>query len=99
MQSDYAPYYRAIKKAAKDLNLDSKLIDSIYRAYCKLIIDKISTLPLKNEDLSEKEFNELQTNINLPSLGKIYTNWQIIKNQKQKIIYVQKTKKNQTVKH
>jgi len=98
MQSNYKSYNKAVKQIAKELNLTPLEVDKIYRAYCKLIVDKISSLPLK-EDMTEDEFNKLQVNINLPSLGKLYTSWQTYKNLKQKKIYVQKTKENKITKH
>ena len=98
MQSNFASYNRAVNKIAKQLELNPIKVDKIYRAYCKLIVDKISSLPLK-EDLTEEEFNKLQVNINLPSLGKLYTSWQTYKNLKQRLIYVQKAKENKAAKH
>lgn len=97
MQSTLSNYNRAVKIIADRLGLPPAKVDKIYRAYCKLIVDKISSLPLK-EDLTEEEFNKLQVNINLPSLGKLYTNWQTYLNLKQKNKYVQKAKENKTVK-
>ena len=98
MQSDLKFYNRAIKKVAEDLGLNPNKVDKVYRAYCKLIVDKISSLPL-TEDLTEEEFNKLQTNINLPSLGKLYVTWQMYKNIKQKYKYVQKAQENKAAKH
>jgi hypothetical protein len=98
MQSNLTSYNRAVDKIAKQLKLNPIKVDKVYRAYCKLIIDKISALPLK-EDLTEEEFNQLQVNVNLPSLGKLYTSWQTYKNLKQKLIYVQKAKENKAAKH
>lgn len=98
MQSNLLYYNKIVKEVSKNLNLDYNKVDKIYRAYCKLIVEKLSSLPLK-EDITEEEFNKLQTNINLPSLGKLYTNWQTILNLKQKNIYVQKAKKNKTTRN
>ena len=79
-------------------DLTPKEVDKVYRAYCRLIKEKIESLPLK-EDLTEEEYSQLQVNINLPSFGKLYTSWQKHKNLKKKLEYVQKTKENQAVKH
>lgn len=98
MQSNLQSYNKAVSKVAKDLGLNPLKVDKVYRAYCKLIVDKLSSLPLK-EDLTEEEFNELQVNVNLPSLGKLYTSWQTYKNLKKKRLYVQKAEENKVVKH
>jgi hypothetical protein len=95
---DYTNYNEAVSKTAKDLGISEKVVDSVYKAYCKLIINKLSTLPLK-EDLTEEEFNKLQTNINLPSLGKIYCTWKTYIGEKKRVEYVQKTEKNKTAKY
>lgn len=98
MQSNLIPYNRAVKIIAEKLGLHYTKVDKVYRAYCKLIVDKIAALPLK-EELTEEEFNKLQVNVNLPSLGKLYTDWQTYLNLKQKKIYVQKAKENKAAKH
>lgn len=98
MQSNLKPYYRAVNQVAENLGLTPIEVDKIYRAYSRLIKEKIESLPLK-EDLTEEEYNQLQVNINLPSFGKLYTSWQKHKNLKKKLDYVQKAKENKTVKH
>ena len=96
--TEYTLYNKAVEKAAKDLNINEKLVDKVYRAYCKLIVDKIASLPLK-EELTKEEFNKLQTSVNLPSLGKIYCGWKNYIGQKQRVKYVQKAKENKVAKH
>ena len=58
MQSNLIPYNRAVKIIAEKLGLHYTKVDKVYRAYCKLIVDKIASLPLK-EELTEEEFNKL----------------------------------------
>ena len=96
--TDYSAYNRAVEKAANDLGFDKKLVDKIYRVYCKLIVDKLASLPLK-KDLTKEQFNELQTSVNLPSIGKIYCDWKNYYGQKQRVKYVQKAKENKAAKH
>ena len=95
---DYTCYNRAVAKAAKDLGINEKVVDSVYKAYCKLIIEKLAELPLK-EGLTEEEFNKLQTSVTFPSIGKFYCSWKnyigTIKHQE----YVQKSKKDKAAKH
>lgn len=62
-------YSEIIEKVSKELGLPEELVDRTYKAYWLHIKNYIQTLPLK-EDISEEDFNKLQTNINVPSLGK-----------------------------
>ena len=98
MQSNLTPYYRAVNQVAENLGLTPKEVDKVYRAYCRLIKEKIESLPLK-EDLTEEEYNQLQVNINLPSFGKLYTSWQKRENLKKRLEYVQKAKENKAAKY
>lgn len=52
------------------MNIPIEVIECAYKMYWKFIKNIIQELPLK-EDLSEKEFNELRTNFNIVSLGKL----------------------------
>lgn len=96
--ADYTNYNNAVNKASKDLGIDEKLVDKVYRAYCKLIISKLSELPLK-DNLTEEEFNKLQTSVNLPSIGKIYCTWKTYSGELKRNQYVQKAKKSKAAKH
>ena len=46
-------------------------MDKTYRAYWKAVKEHIEALPLK-EDLTDEEFEKLQPNVNIPSIGKLY---------------------------
>lgn len=59
-----------IEKVAKDLNLDEEIVDKVYKAYWTFIRTKISELPLK-KDLTKEQFESINTNFNIPSLGKL----------------------------
>ena len=96
--ADYTCYNRAVENAAKDLGLDISLVDSVYRAYCKLIIERLSELPLK-KDLTEEEFNKLQTSVTFPSIGKFYCTWKTYTGELKRREYVQKAKENKAAKH
>lgn len=48
-----------------------KVVDKVYKTYWKVIKQHIVQLPLK-EDLTDEEFQQLQPNVNIPSLGKLY---------------------------
>lgn len=64
-------YNEIIGKVAKELNLPKGVVDKTYRAYWRAVKEHITALPLM-EDLSDEEFSKLQTNVNIPSIGKLY---------------------------
>lgn len=59
-----------VKEVAKQTGIPEADVDKIYKAYWKAVRIKLENLPLK-DNLTEEEFSELRTNINIPSLGKI----------------------------
>lgn len=67
-----------IKRLSEELNLSESTITKAYKAYWQFIRETIIVLPLK-EELTEEEFSRLQTNFNIPNLGKLactYKRWQ-----------------------
>ena len=60
-----------INKVSEELDLPKDLIENTYKAYWNFIKNTIEELPLKTE-LTQKEYNKLKTNINIPSLGKLH---------------------------
>lgn len=64
-------YDEIIKKVAEETGLPKGLVDKTYKSYWKVIRAHISSLPLKG-GLSDEEFMELQPNVNIPSIGKLY---------------------------
>lgn len=58
------------EKVAKELNINSNRVKEVYNAYWKTIKQHIESLPLKTIDIDK--FNELQPNINIYHLGKLY---------------------------
>lgn len=64
-------YKDIIDKVSAQLNLPSEFVEKTYKAYWKFIRNYIENIPLK-QDLTEEEFNKYRTNINIPSLGKLY---------------------------
>lgn len=65
-------YDIAVQKTSEQTGIPIMTIRKWYRAYWKLIKDKIEALPLKDDLLTEEEFNKLNTVFNIPSLGKMY---------------------------
>ena len=60
-----------INKVSEELDLPKDLVENTYKAYWNFIKGTIEELPLKTE-LTQKEYNKLKTNINIPSLGKLH---------------------------
>ena len=63
-------YNNAVSEISKELNLPSKVVDKVFKAYWRFIRETIQKLPLK-DNLSEEQFQQLRTNFNIPSLGKL----------------------------
>lgn len=64
-------YKEIIEEVAEKTGLPKTLVDKTYRGYWKAVREHITSLPLK-KDLTDEEFMELQPNVNIPSLGKLY---------------------------
>ena len=62
-------YSDIISKVSEELNIPRKLVENTYKAYWNFIRVTIEELPLKTE-LTQLEYGNLRTNINIPSLGK-----------------------------
>ncbi len=82
-----------IKIVSLDLNIPEPVIEVVYRTYWKFVRDFFSALPLKELE-TEEEFDALQTSINLPSLGKMYTTWDKIEKYKRRREYADNLFKN-----
>lgn len=64
-------YEQFVTEVAENLSLPKKFVDRVYRSYWRAVREHISSLPLK-EDLTDEEFAQLQPNVNIPSIGKLY---------------------------
>lgn len=62
----------ALKQASRELCVNYRTVEEIYRSYWKFIHDTISDLPLRTEELDN--IDSLTTNFNIPFIGKLYTN-------------------------
>ena len=63
-------YSDIICRVSEELNLPEELIEKVYKAYWNFIRVTIEELPLKTK-LTQLEYRNLRTNINIPSLGKL----------------------------
>lgn len=59
-----------IEKVSVELNLPKELVGNVYKAYWIFIRESIEELPFTS-NLAQTDFTKLQTNINIPSLGKL----------------------------
>lgn len=79
-------YRDIIITVSKELNIPKEVVNRAYKSYWEFIRSTIKSLPLK-DDLSEKEFEELRTNFNIPSLGKLVCTYDKILKLKRKFNY------------
>lgn len=82
-------YREIISKVAESLGLPYYFVDRTYKSYWKVIREHIEELPLK-EDLSDEEFLQLQPNVNIPSLGKLYVTLDRYHGMKKQKEYIEK---------
>lgn len=80
-----------VKKISEELNIPEKTVLFAYTNFWKFIKSKIEDLPLK-EELTEEEFKQLQVSFNLPSLGKLSTNYHRVTGMNKKINNIKKKK-------
>lgn len=75
---------------AKKLNLPVEIVEKTYKAYWQFIRTKIQELPLSEKDITEEQFNELKTNFNIPSLGKLNCTYERYVNIMKNFEYIRK---------
>lgn len=80
-------YDQIIDKVARELNLPRELVKNTYKAYWQFVRDTIQVLPLK-EDIGDEEFLKLNTNFNIPSLGKLTCTIDRYKGMKKRFKYI-----------
>ena len=67
------------KKVADEMNIPISRVEKIHKAFWKEVKEHIASLPLK-EDLDKEYFDSLHPCVNIPSLGKLYINFDKYKN-------------------
>lgn len=87
-------YKEIITKVAEEQNLPYKVVERTYKAFWLFIRTVIQDLPLK-EELTEEEFNQLKTCINVPSLGKLGCTYDRYKGIKKRFQYIKHLKENE----
>lgn len=67
-------YNEIVAQVAGSTGLSKKMVDRIYKLYWRSVREYIKSRTLK-EDLTEEEFIKLKPNVNVPSLGKFYVDF------------------------
>ena len=75
-------YTKVLDQVSNELNLPKDFVDKVYKSYWLSIKEHIQSLPLKDTK-DETVFNNLKININIPSIGKLYTTQERIQNIKE----------------
>lgn len=84
-------YLDIIKRVSDKLNIPEEIVKKTYESYWLYIRNSISELPLK-DNLSEEEFNNLRTNFNIPSIGKLSCSYDRYKAIKERYKHIKRTK-------
>ena len=83
----------AILRASNELGIPSEIVEIVYKAYWQAIKDTIQALPLK-DSLTEEDFTKINTSINIPSIGKLYSSYDRVQGVKERFKYLQKISDN-----
>lgn len=84
-------YDQIFKRISEELSIPIEVVKLAYDSYWEFIRQNIQELPLK-EDLTEEEFNKLNTNFNIPSLGKLVCTYERNLGVKEKYRYIERIK-------
>ena len=76
-------FRKALKEVAEKYNLPEEVAIVAYRSFWEFTREKVQALPL-SEDMTEDQFKQLRTSINIPSLGKLYVDYQRLLNIKRR---------------
>ena len=80
----------ALKRVSRNLSVDQKLVEDVYKSYWNFIKTTISSVSLK--EISEEEFNSTDLNFNLPYLGKLYVEYEKIEKFRRQLKYIENAK-------
>lgn len=80
-----------LKRVSAEVNLPEDVVECAYKSFFEYIRGCIEILPLK-DNLSQEEFDSLKTNFNIPSLGKLYCNYDKYKGIKKRMEYIRRIK-------
>lgn len=77
------------KEVARETNLPIEVVAQAYKLYWEFNKTVIKDIPI-NSLKSEEELSQYRTSINLPALGKLYTDWDKILNQRKRAKFLSK---------
>jgi len=85
----------ALVQASRNLSVDRKLVEAVYRSYWKFIKEHVSSYSLR--EMTQEEFDDTVTNFNIPYLGKLYVKSDKLEKYNNQLNYYKnvKAKKNQ----
>lgn len=84
-------HQQMLRQIASEQNLPEEVVDKVYKTFWQFIREHITSLPLK-EDLSKEDFEDLYTNFNIPSLGKLSCSYDRMINVKKRFKYIKDIK-------
>ena len=84
-------YDIAVRKTSEELGVPITVVRQCYNEFWRFIKEKIESLPLTEEMVSEDDFNKMDTVFNVPSLCKVYCTYEQYVKKKESI---QKRKKH-----
>lgn len=85
----------ALKEVSRELCVDLKIVESIYKSYWRFIKDHCSGYNLV--EMSKEECDSTVTNFNIPYIGKLYVDYDKVQKRKNHLKYLEdnvKTKSN-----
>lgn len=82
----------AVRIAAEEIGIPYEVAQKAYSMSWKFILDKIESLPLK-ENLTEEQFEQLRPNFNIPEIGKLTVTYDRYKRIKNRTKYIKNIKK------
>ena len=89
----------ALKQASRQLSVDPRLVEDVYRSYWKFIKEHVESMYMKQ--MTKDKFETLTTNFNIPYIGKLYADYDKIDKYNRQLKFYKdvKAKKNQADRH
>lgn len=87
-----------IAKVAKDLNLPKEVVTVAYRSYFQMVKNVYKNIPFDTIN-SEEDLEKHRISVNMPFLGKFYTNYNRVKHVRLKAEAIKKYNEENNTKH
>ena len=84
----------ALRRTSRELSVDLKIVEAVYRSYWGFIKHTIESIPIK--EMTKEELASVDHNFNIPYIGKLYVDDEKIDKYHRRLKFLQdvKTKKN-----